>query len=53
MITVRMMVRVPSERVEITGRREAAKEAAKQTAMMLAMTMSLRAGGMMTARNIP
>ena len=52
-VTVRIMVRVPSDRVLIHGRTEQAKLAAKDRATRTATTLFFRAGGMITARNIP
>ena len=49
----RIMVRVPSDRVLIHGRTEQAKLAAKDRATRTATTLFFRAGGMITARNIP
>ena len=50
---VRIMVLVPSEREEITGRQEAKKLNKKASVIRTATTLSFLAGGMMIARNIP
>lgn len=51
--TVNKIVRVPSEIFEITGKYVAQKLEIKASTINPAMTLSLRAGGMITARNIP
>ena len=49
---VRIMVLVPSEREEITGRQEAKKLNKKASVIRTATTLSFLAGGMMIERNI-
>jgi hypothetical protein len=53
MIAVSRMVRVPSDSRETRGRRLKAKLATKHTGISPAMILFFRAGGTMTARNMP
>ena len=50
---VKIIVRVPADRYEIIGSREAAKLAVKQTKTKPAITLFLYAGGIIIAKNIP
>ena len=53
MTTVRIIMRVPSDKPDMNGTYADTKLSIKHTATMPAITMLLRDGGIITARNIP